>query len=453
MSRIRDRYKHLLNFGANVVTLIIEVTLFAYVWYTYYSGAGNVIPLFFRRGNWAVIGLYGLVLFLITRAMNGYKIGYLRLFDMWLSHILAVIMSAGVGYLIICMIWRDYMPALPILGMMGVQLLFIIPWIYIVRKTYARIYPAHSTLVIYGDRYPDELLNKMKLSSEHFDITDTISCHEDNAVIQERIGHYEAVMLADLPAKRRNKILKYCYEQSIRTYVTPKLTDIILNAADDIHLFDTPLLISRNNGLNITERFFKRIFDVAISLVFTIILSPFMLLTALCIKLYDGGPVFYKQDRLTRDGVEFQILKFRSMRIDSEKEGARLAMKDDDRITPVGRFIRRIHFDEIPQIFNILKGDMSFVGPRPERRVIHDQYLQEIPEFNYRLKVKAGLTGYAQVYGKYNTTPYDKLKLDLNYIQNYSFWLDIKIVLLTVKVIFQKENTEGVNEGQKTAQR
>ena len=179
--------------------------------------------------------------------------------------------------------------------------------------------------------------------------------------------------------------------------------------------------------------------------------SPFMLIIALAVKLYDGGPVLYKQERLTRDGRPFMIYKFRSMSMDSEKSGARLAAKGDKRVTPVGRVIRNIHFDELPQLFNILKGDMSMVGPRPERQVIADQYAEEIPEFVLRTKVKAGLTGYAQVYGKYNTTPYDKLKFDITYIENYSLWLDVKIMLLTFKILFQKENTEGVDETQKTA--
>ena len=190
---------------------------------------------------------------------------------------------------------------------------------------------------------------------------------------------------------------------------------------------------------------------VVIALLAIVISSPFLLVIAVAIKLYDGGPVFYKQERLTRDRETFQIIKFRSMKVDSEKQGAQLAKKDDDRITPVGKIIRRTHLDELPQIFNILKGEMSFVGPRPERQEIAEKYEEIVPEFRFRLKVKAGLTGYAQVYGKYNTTPYDKLKLDLTYIQTYSAWLDVKLMLMTFKIMFQKENTEGVDEKQTTA--
>ena len=191
--------------------------------------------------------------------------------------------------------------------------------------------------------------------------------------------------------------------------------------------------------------------DIVSSLAGCVILSPLLIIIAAAVKLYDGGPVFYTQDRLTRDGREFKMYKFRSMRVNAEKEGARLAAKGDVRITPVGRIIRQLHVDELPQMFNILKGDMSLVGPRPERRQIADEYAETMPEFKLRLKVKAGLTGYAQVYGQYNTTPYDKLKLDLTYIANYSILMDIKIILLTFKILFVKENTEGVDASQKTA--
>ena len=183
-----------------------------------------------------------------------------------------------------------------------------------------------------------------------------------------------------------------------------------------------------------------------------VITSPIMLVTALVIKLYDKGPVLYKQVRCTRDAKEFEILKFRSMRVDAEKDGvARLASKHDSRITPIGKFIRAVRIDELPQLINILKGEMSFIGPRPERPQIIAQYMEEMPEFAFRMKVKAGLAGYAQVYGKYNTTPYDKLKLDLFYIENYTVWLDLKLMLLTLKILFSPDSTEGVDARQVTA--
>ena len=262
--------------------------------------------------------------------------------------------------------------------------------------------------------------------------------------IKEKIEKYEGVVICDIPSQVRNVILKYCYQRSIRTYTTPKISDILIRSSESLHLFDTPLLLSRNHGLSFEQRIMKRGMDVVLSLAALFLLSPVFLITAVAIKLYDKGPVFYFQERCTKDGKVFRICKFRSMVEDAEKEGHSIPATDEDpRITPVGRIIRATRIDELPQILNILKGDMSIVGPRPERVEHVELYTRQIPEFRYRMKVKGGLTGYAQVYGKYNTSAYDKLKLDLMYIQNYSLLLDIEIIFKTVKILFMKESTEG----------
>ena len=445
--KIKERYKHLLNFFANLITVLVEAGLFTYMWYCYYQRD----DIFFRRGNWAVVGLYVLILFFFTRTFGGYKVGYLRMIDIALSHVLAILCSGVIAYVEICMVTRDYSSVVPLLMMMGAQLLFILPWTYVIRKLYDLLYPPKQMLVIYGEYSPEDLIRKINTRKDSYNICSTISCYEDWDKLKTEIKKHEAILLCDLPGIIRNDIMKYCYRKSIRTYVTPKISDLMLRGAVELHLFDTPLLLQRNYGLSITQNFFKRTFDILGSLIGILLSSPFMLLIAIAIKLYDGGPVFYKQPRLTKDEKEFMIYKFRSMTVDSEAKGARLAAKGDSRITPIGNIIRNIHFDELPQLFNILKGDMSLVGPRPERKVIADQYMEEIPEFYMRLKVKAGLTGYAQVYGRYNTTPYDKVKLDITYITKYSFWLDMKILLMTFKILFQKENTEGVDQDQMTA--
>lgn len=447
--KIRERYKHLLNFIANLVTILVEGGFFAYMWYECYSD--TIIAPFFRRGNWAVVVLYILIIFFFTYMFGGYKIGYMRIVDIVLCHILAIFCSGVVAYLEICIIARDYVSPMPMAAVCAAEILFILPWVYIVRKLYIQLYPPRQMLVIYGDYSPVDLMDKINTRKDKYNICASISYREGMDKLVDAIDKYEAIVLCDLPAEIRNDIMKYCYKESIRVYVTPKISDIMLRSADDIHLFDTPLLLSRNQGMSIVQSFCKRVFDIVISLIGIVIASPFMLIIAVAIKLYDGGPILYKQARLTKNEREFMIYKFRSMSVDSEAKGARLAAKGDKRVTPVGNIIRNIHFDELPQLFNILKGDMSVVGPRPERKIIAEQYLEEIPEFHMRLKVKAGLTGYAQVYGKYNTTPYDKLKLDITYIKNYSFWLDIKILFLTFKILFQKENTEGVDAEQITA--
>ena len=229
------------------------------------------------------------------------------------------------------------------------------------------------------------------------------------------------------------------------TYSVPKISDILLKSSDELNLFDTPLFLSRNIGLTIEQQWLKRLEDIVVSALILVLFLPVFLIAAIAIKCTDGGPVLYKQDRLTMGGKIFQIYKFRTMVVNAEElSGPVLASERDPRILPIGRFLRATRLDELPQILNILKGEMSLVGPRPERPELAAEIEKNIPEFLYRLKVKAGLTGYAQVYGKYNTTAYDKLKLDLMYIRKYSLLLDFKLIIMTPKIMLLKESTEGV---------
>jgi exopolysaccharide biosynthesis polyprenyl glycosylphosphotransferase len=253
------------------------------------------------------------------------------------------------------------------------------------------------------------------------------------------------VIICDIPAELRNDLIKFCFDKQIRAYIAPKISDIILRGAEDIRLFDTPLLLCRNYGLTFEQRLVKRIFDLVFAITLTILASPVMLICAIAVKLCDGGPVFYKQLRLTQGGKEFYVYKFRSMIQNAERDGAQVCTDHDSRVTPVGRVLRKCRLDELPQLLNILKGDMSVVGPRPERPELCEKYEQQFPEFRFRLHVKAGLTGYAQVTGVYDTTPYDKLKMDLMYIESYSLLKDIQIVLMTLKTTLfpiQKSNAE-----------
>lgn len=446
----REQFKRVISFFEGFVILAAHMALFAYVWYGYYVGQLK-IP-FFRRGDWAVIGMYGLILFLLTNLYGGFKIGYLRLMDVLYSQILSLISANVVAYVQVVLISRKYLSSIPIVKMTLVQIIAILLWVLICKLIYAALYPPRQMLLVCYDRDPDDMILKMSSRQDKYEICDIADLNEEALEdVCEMVKDYEAVLIYDIPAYERNIILKRCFTECVRTYVTPKISDILLRGADNIHLFDTPLYLSRNKGLSGDQIIFKRLLDLIISIPLAILLMPLFIVIALLIKIYDGGPVLYKQPRLTMDGKVFNIYKFRSMRMDSEKYGAQLAKKNDDRITPVGKVLRMLHFDEFPQLINIIKGDMSVVGPRPERPEIAAQYQEIIPEFDFRLKVKAGLTGYAQVYGKYNTTPYDKLKLDLTYIENYSFWLDIKLIFLTFKILFQKDNTEGIDASQITA--
>lgn len=448
----REQYKRVIMFFASALILAVQTAIYAYVWFSYYDSRG-VIRTTFARGNWVVVGMYALMLFFFYKMYGGFKVGYLRVLDVLYSQIASVLCVNGITYLQMALIGRWTLGAhiLPMFYVTAIDLVIVVLWVLMMRWIYVHIYPPRKMLLIYGEKNPKDLIRKISSREDKYDICESIHLGDGMDKLKSKIDCYKAVILGDMPSHERNLLLKYCFEKDIRCYCIPKITDVMIMSSDSIHLFDTPLLLFRNRGLTIEQKMAKRLTDLIISGIGVVIASPFMLVIALLIKCYDGGPVFYRQERLTERGRTFYVLKFRSMRVDSEKEGARLAMKQDNRVTPVGKVLRNIHFDELPQLFNILKGDMSLVGPRPERPQITKEYKEKIPEFDYRLKVKAGLTGYAQVYGKYNTTPYDKLKLDLAYIENYTYLLDWKLMLMTVKILFQKENTEGVEAWQVTA--
>lgn len=446
----REDYKRLIVFCLASLVVLAQMAVFAYVWYTVYRG--QIDEPFWRKGNWVLIAIYGLLFAMFAKLYGGLKVGYLKRIDVFYSLTLALLCTNVVEYLEITLINRWFLSVGPMIEMTMVQLVLIVIWIFGSRHIYSRLYRARRLLVIYGDRDPgDDLIHKMNSRKDKYDISDKVHVSLGETEIHMMMRNYDGVIIWDLPSMERNRYLKFCFAHSIRCYISPKISDIILMGSERIHLFDTPLLMSRNMGLAVDQRVAKRIMDILVSGIGIVITSPIMLLIAIAVKAYDRGPVFYFQDRLTIGGKPFKICKFRSMCVDSEKNGARLASKHDSRITPVGHVLRNLHLDELPQLFNVFKGDMSLVGPRPERKTIMQEYEKELPEFYYRLKVKAGLTGYAQVYGKYNTTPYDKLKLDLFYIENYSFLLDIKLIFMTVKIFFQKEVSEGVDDKQVNA--
>lgn len=451
--RKREQYKRVIMFLASVLIIAIQTGVFAYAWFHAYHVKEIIGRRYGYWGHWALIVIYAFLVIVISKLFSAFKVGYQRVLDVVLSQIFSVLLVNGIAYLQLALIgrWTFLQHVGPMLWVTGINLAAVVIWVFFMRILYVRIYPPHAILLIYGNLSPRSLLKKMAGRKDKYTIAGTISLDNGIEKIKQEIVKYEAVMIGDIPSHERNVFLKFCFENNIRCYCQPKISDIMIMSSEKIHMFDTPLLLFRNCGLTVEKHIIKRIFDIVCALLMLVILSPILLLIAVLVKVYDGGPVFYKQERLTSDGQVFLIYKFRSMCVDSEKHGARLAMKGDSRVTPVGKVIRNIHFDELPQLINILKGDMSLVGPRPERPEIAAEYAKAIPEFPYRLKVKAGLTGYAQVYGKYNTTPYDKLKLDLTYIENYSFWLDLHLIATTVKILFQKENTEGVEKWQTTA--
>lgn len=434
MTNKKDRYKRFISFISAVLLLCILTGLFGAVWYGNYSE--NIVLPFYRRGNWVLIGIYCILIILFFKTYGGFKLGYLKKTDMLYSQLISMVCVNTVSYFMISLIGRDFMAFVPILNLTFTDFGVIAIWTVLSGKLYFLMYPPRKLIILYGSRQAASLVLKMSQRVDKYMICESISISEPPEKVQELILKYEGVIICDIPADQRNKYLKFCFEKSVRAYIAPKISDIIIRGGDDIRLFDTPLLLCRNYGLTFEQRLAKRLFDIVFSAVALVLLSPLMLISAFAVKLCDGGEVLYRQKRLTADGKEFYVYKFRSMIADAEKNGIQLASENDNRITPVGKILRKFRIDELPQLFNILKGDMSVVGPRPERPELTELYKKQMPEFEFRLKVKAGLTGYAQVIGVYDTSPYDKLKMDLMYIENYSFRMDLQIILMTIKTMF-----------------
>lgn len=438
----------------SLLGVVVLTAMYAYTWVQVYHGRLVWHVKLYFKGHVLMVFVYLILLFFFVSTFGGLKIGYLKPTDVFVSKVFAIVIVDIVSYFQISLMEIRLVKSEPLLLMALIQVAYAALWTFLGNRMYRMFFPPRKLLLVYGDHPIDDIQAKFATRKDKYIITKLIYMGEDEEHLYEEMQsrEYDGVVLWDVPATVRNKLLKYLYARNIRVYMMPKISDVIIKGSDPMHLFDTPIFLTREYSLKVEQRFIKRIIDIVCSLIIAVLASPIMLITAIVIKVYDGGPILYKQIRCTEGGKEFKIMKFRSMRVDAEKDGvARLAQKNDSRITPIGKFIRAVRIDELPQLFNILKGDMSFIGPRPERPEIIAQYVEDMPEFAFRMKVKAGLAGYAQVYGKYNTTPYDKLKLDLSYIENYSVWLDIKLMMLTLKILFSPEATEGVDSTQTTA--
>ena len=434
--------------------LLIHVAIYAYTWLEVYHMKLVWHNKFTFKGHLLMIFVYFILLLFFSSTYGGLKIGYLKPWDVFFSKVFSLVCVGIISYFQISLMEVRMVRWKPLLWMVLFQLIVAGLWTYFCNRCYRLFFPPRKLLLIHGDNSIDGIMAKFATRKDKYRVTECVHMSEGVERLCQMASDtcYDGVVIWDVPTFVRNKLLKVFYSNNIRVYMMPKISDVIIKGSDQLHLFDTPILLTREYSLKVEQRFIKRMIDIVCALILVVVTSPIMLITAIAIKVYDGGPILYKQIRCTINGKEFSILKFRSMCTDAEKDGvARLAAKNDSRITPIGKFIRAVRIDELPQLINILKGEMSFIGPRPERPEIIKQYMEEMPEFAFRMKVKAGLAGYAQVYGKYNTTPYDKLKLDLSYIENYSVWLDIKLMLLTLKILLSPESTEGIEQNQITA--
>ena len=433
-----------------VILTVISTVIFAVVWYSF-AQDHNITGHLLGTANLGMsIGIYAVMFVLIGRYLRAFKIGVDRKMNLIIAQVLTACIVAFLEVFISMAITGQFRLFWRLCGIYIVMAfiqslalgIIVVPMLHLYRK----IFPPIQILEVYG-KYKNGLCDKISGRQDKYHVAKLMNYKDGMDKIYAQFDNYDAVLINDIPGKERNELLKKCYAMNKRVYFTPKISDIIAKSSEELNLFDTPLCLCKNIGISRFQLFWKRFFDILLSGVALIVLSPILLIVAIAIHGEDGGPVFFRQERVTLNGKRFMILKFRSMIVDAEKDGRpHPAGEKDDRITKVGAVIRATRLDEIPQLINILKGDMSIVGPRPERWEHDEKYTMEVPEWPLRLKVKGGLTGYAQVYGKYNTTALDKLKLDLFYITNYSLVLDIQIIFETIKIILRKESTEGFTE-------
>lgn len=422
---------------------------FGLCWELYYA---NRTAISFSGGaRLCVLLLFVFVYVFFGRTFDAFLVSFSRVSELAFSQMLAACMADGVLYLLICFLSEGLRPLWAGLQAILCQGVAAVLWAYLANKWYFHTYPPKRTYIVYDVRLGLDGMVKEYGLSRKFKVEKVLQAGHVLRDLSTLDGA-EIVFTSGIHSSDRNVILKYCVARNIRLLVLPRIGDVIMDSAAKLHILHLPIYTVSRYNPKPEFLLIKRTMDILLSAVALILTGPLFLIVAMLVRR-DGGPAFYRQDRLTKDGKIFRVIKFRSMRVDAEKDGvARLsAGEDDERITAVGRVIRNFRIDELPQLLNILKGDMSIVGPRPERPEIAAQYEAEIPEFRLRLQCKAGLTGYAQVFGKYNTTPYDKLLMDLMYISDPGVIQDMRIIFSTVKTLFMPESTEGVKKGSVTA--
>lgn len=444
------QHKLLLRF-INILNVVLVTLPFGACWYLVY--APQMENPYYNKGNWAILALFCVLYVTYCQIYDGHRIGLSRISELIGSQLLALLFSDALMYGVSWLLIKYIPPILPLIAVLFAQGVLASAWCLWAHRWYFHTFAPKRTAVIYNFREGLEDLISAYGLEKKFSVIETVDLRTVRAENLALLEQVEVVFLFGVHSHERNIILKQCIARGMEVYLIPTVGDVLMSGAKRMHLFHLPILRAARYNPGPEYLFVKRAMDLAASGLGLVVLSPVMLGAALAIHWTDGGPVFYRQKRLTQNGRVFEVLKFRSMRVDAEKDGvARLSTGEtDDRITPVGRVLRKYRLDELPQLINILRGEMSLVGPRPERPEIAAQYQQELPEFSLRLQAKAGLTGYAQVYGKYNTTPYDKLKMDLMYIANPSLGEDLMILFATIKILFQPESTEGIKDGRTTA--
>lgn len=332
----------------------------------------------------------------------------------------------------------------PVLLIPILAIQYIIIWIFAYggNKLYFMIYEPEKCLIITSSqRSLNEIIRGIRKYKLQYKIN-LIADYRDKE-LKKYISCHDTVFIYDVPIRERTDIIEFCYQNMKNVYFNPDMHDVVEKNSHHILLDDLSMYGNYSKGLTLEQRAVKRIEDIIISVIALVVTSPILLVSAILIKAEDKGSIIFKQNRATRNGKIFSVYKLRTMREDVDNYSA---IEDDIRVTKVGRVLRKYRIDEIPQFFNVLKGDMSVVGPRPEMLANIFNYTSVLPAFEYRLRVKAGITGHAQIAGKYNTSPRDKLILDLMYIEEYSMWLDIKLLFQTFIVLLKRDSTEAFKD-------
>lgn len=390
--------------------------------------------------------------YLFTRIYGGYRPGIIRARSNFSSMVLIALFSDLAAYIELQIMnvndgHNDFLilfdiDALLLLAAFAVQVVVIALFCAIGDRVYFSLHPPLSACVITGSEEDREIIfSKLSSHAKHFRVDDSILYTDED--VRGHVKRAEAVVLYHLPPAAHQELIAYAYKHKKVLYFDLNIGNIVSTHSQPYMLDDVLMHSHHQHGLTGTQRFIKRTMDICLSSLALVLLSPVMLGCAVAVKACDGGSVFFKQKRITRDATVFYMLKFRTMKEHDGTQRQYSAEVDDERVTKAGRVLRRWRLDELPQLINILAGDMSLVGPRPEMLENIEMYTYDLPEFAYRDRVKAGLTGYAQIEGKYNTSPRDKLMMDITYIENYSVWLDIKLLAKTLLVFFTPESTEG----------
>lgn len=433
----------------NSIVFLLKLAMHVLLFWTFYGlyAVKNWQLLNISRTSGVVIATYLIMSYMFSNIYGRYDVGKRKSKPIMHSLILTIAFTDVLSMLMLSVMntnernnktFELEQPALLFL-IFFIQFIIIFIFTYGGNKLYFTLFdPEDCVIITSSQRSLNEVIKGIRKYKLQYKVTKIADYRDVN--LKDYINERDTVFIYDVPVRERTAIVEYCYQNMKNVFFNPDMHDVIETNSKHVILDDVSMLGNISKGLTLEQKIIKRISDVIISVIALVLTSPLLLISAIAIKAEDGGSIIFKQNRATRGGKIFSVYKLRTMKEDVENYSV---IENDERVTKVGKILRKYRVDEIPQFINVLKGDMSVVGPRPEMLANIFNYTSVLPEFEYRLRVKAGITGYAQIAGKYNTSPKDKLILDLMYIEEYSLWLDIKLLFQTALVILKKDSTEA----------